>query len=312
MSLKIDVNNKAFSQVPEFSDSHNHDQDNFVLNDVNIKLIDYGIPFVIRKFFPEKICKSLKELHLLSSKVNDVKLPVEYYNNLDYDTTGSFAKHLTFQEYIEYLFSLETKDTLYLVLDLHNKIRKIRDRTIENKTGSIFELLNDEILNNEILKKRLFYNMQRRVFFLGKNTITQTHYHDRQEAVLHQVVGTKRIYLFPPNKHLFYQMQPHSWYTTKNLWSQIKFKFEEFEEFEKVSEQKGLRGGFKAILEPGDSLYIPIYWWHTVFGENISMSVSDFFNSSFRKKYFSPWGIRTRFGPKANNGNKLVTVEPTT
>ena len=87
------------------------------------------------------------------------------------------------------------------------------------------------------------------------------------------------------------------------------FKFEEFSKFEKVAEQKALKNGFKVILEPGDSLYIPIYWWHVVFGENISMSVSDFFGASFYNKYLAPFGIRTRLSPKANNGNKLVTVK---
>ena len=306
MSLKISPDSTAFSQVLEFSSHHN--KNNFILNDTNIKLINYGIPFVIRKFFPEKLCKSLQDLHLISKKVNDALLPVEYYNNPHYETTGSFAKHLTFKEYIEYLLSPEKEDILYLVLDLYNKHRRIRDRTIENKKGSIFELLNDIISNNKILDKQLFYNTERRVLFLGKNTITQTHYHDRQEAILHQITGTKYVYLFPPDNHLFYQMKPYPWYTTKHLWSQIMFKFKDFSDFEKAAEQKSLTNGFKAILEPGDSLYIPIYWWHTVFGENISMSVSDFFSTSFCKKYFSPFGIRTRFAPKSNNGNKLVIV----
>ncbi len=293
MSLKTNPYNESFSQVLEFS---RNNKNNFILNDTNIKLIKYGIPFVIRNLFPEKLREDLQDLHLLSKRVTNVQLPVESYNNPHYDATGLLTKQLTFKEYVEYLFSPNTKDNLYLVLDLHNNRKKNKYRTVKNEKGSILQLLNDLISNDEILNKKLFYynTIERRVLFLGKDTITQTHYHDRQEAMFHQVTGTKRVYLFPPYKHLFHQMKPCPWYSKKMELGDAMFKYENFSEFEKVTAQQALKNGLEATLEPGDSLYIPIYWWHTVFGENVNMSVSDFFSPSFCKKYILPLEIRTR------------------
>lgn len=306
LSYKSTNENKILSRVTEFS--CNTLQNNFILNKTNKKFIDYGIPFVIRKYVSDRLRESMHDLHALSNLINDVELPVECYTSHFYNTESMTTKHLTFQEYVAYLFSNNGSDKLYLVMDLYNKNKTVKNRSVVKSIGSIAKFLHDQLL-----QESLFYSeiIERRVVFLGKDTITQFHYHDRQEAMLHQVTGLKHLYLFPPYMNTFYQMKPYPWYHPKGRWSTLLFSAGQLQNFEEVAAQYGLLNGFKVSLNPGDSLYIPMHWWHIVYGEGVNMSYSDFFRASLFKKYFLPITLRTRFIPETSNGAKINSAATT-
>lgn len=253
-------------------------------------LIRVGLPFVIKNFVSKDLTGRLKDFESLLQDINDVELPVECYKDSYYDTKSQTTKSMTFGQFLDYINSTKSKERLYLVLDLVNKCRKNLQRTVSASEGTLFEVFNESIKKHSPIDE---VNLVQRVLFFGHSTVTEMHYHARQEAILNQVIGEKEIFLFPPGE-LFYQMNPFPWYHKTNRRSQHCFNATNSYDFEKLAQIKNLTGGFRAALAPGDSLYIPIYWWHIVFGTDLSMSFAEFYDSSFRKKYLTRIGLRTR------------------
>lgn len=269
----------TFSKIIEF----NYDENIFMLKSVMFNQVNRGVPFVIRKYIPETLCLKWQNLNYLSKKINNVLLPIERYDNIFYDVNNMTTINLTLREYIEYLKSPKLqKEKLYLAeVELFNS----------NKKSSILQVLDADIpYYNQFYINKLVS----RILFLGKDTVTQMHYHNTVEAILNQISGLKHIFLFPPNNSLFYQMKPFPWYSSKNNFSQMTFNASNPEQFKKIATQSDLKGGIEVLLEPGDCLYIPVYWWHIVFGTNISLSFTDLFNASIHKKYLSFLGLRSR------------------
>ena len=253
-------------------------------------LIHEGLPIIIKNFVSRDLMERLKDFGLLLQNINDIELPVECYKDSYYDTRSQITKYMTFSKFLDYINSDKSTERLYLVLDLINKCRKNPNRTVSSSEGTLLKVLNENIKNFNPIDE---IDLVQRVLFFGHSTLTEMHYHARQEAILNQVIGQKEVFLFPPGK-FFYQMDPYPWYHKTNRRSQHDFGTTNGCDFEKAVLQKNLMCGIRAKLSPGDSLYIPIYWWHIVFGNDISMSFSDFYDSSFRKKYLTLIGLRTR------------------
>jgi oxalate decarboxylase/phosphoglucose isomerase-like protein (cupin superfamily) len=49
----------------------------------------------------------------------------------------------------------------------------------------------------------------------------------------------------------------------------------------------------KYVLQPGDSLYIPLYWFHLVYGKGDNLSFTDFYYSTLKKRIFSTVFLRS-------------------
>jgi hypothetical protein len=128
--------------------------------------------------------------------------------------------------------------------------------------------------------------------FLGKDTLTACHYHPQQEAFLCQIIGDKTVVLFPPSKKEFFYLYPHSWHSNVSNWSQIDFTSKDFH-VTYPNLKKAIP--YIARLKPGDMLFIPIYWWHLVYGENLSISVSHFWQSSLYRRYLTFLGLRSNY-----------------
>lgn len=266
--------NEDFTNVFEIDFYKNHQSSDFI--EVLKNLVQKSIPFVIKGYTKEWECYKWRDYEYLETKFKDTPLPVEYFSKPFNDITSLSKVKLSFKEYLRQILS-EQNPTLYLSeLELYGESQ---EKEIES-------------LNNDV--KDVFYqkDLAYRLFLLGKNTITQMHYHRIYESVIHHISGPKWTFLYPTNE-LFYQLQPYPWYSKLNDWSKILFKSSTQEEFSIISNKLGLKGGYKVLLEPGDSLYIPIYWWHIVFGQDITVSFVDFFHSSTQKKYFSFLGLRS-------------------
>ncbi len=131
--------------------------------------------------------------------------------------------------------------------------------------------------------------------FAGWNTRCGMHYHPSGEAILCQVVGKKRVLLFSPQGKKFKYVYPFHWFSEHYLYSQVAFPrdgswpdTEDYPDFDKTSP-------VEIILEPGDMLYIPIFWWHVTFGPDTNLSVAYFWMASFRARYFSRIGLRSNY-----------------
>ena len=259
------------------------DKDIFMFKNTADELVQNNIPFVIRNHIPHALHTKWQDINYLSEKLKHIRLPVGSYDNSFYSIANLNTLDVTFEEYINHLLYTPLTDVqkLYLAeLAIFDKY----------KQSSILQ-----ILNSDTISYTPFYRdaLESRVFFIGKNTITQMHYHTSVEAMLSQIDGKKHICLFPPDNGLFYQMEPYPWHNKYYNWSQIIFEATNSLQFREIVASDGLLNCIEVILEPTDSLYIPIYWWHIVFGEGISSSFTDFFSSSSARKYLSFLGLRS-------------------
>lgn len=258
----------------------NYDKNKYcpdLVNSLNL-FIKKGIPFILKGYHKEWNCNKWKSTKYLSKIFGDYKLPIEYFSK-PFNEISSLSKvSMKFDEYINEIL-LNERPNIYLAeLELFNG----------KSTADEIAKLNSDV-------KKVFYQdeLAYRVFLLGKNTLTQMHYHRIYESFIHHVSGPKWTYLYPISRSLFYQLKPYPWYSKLNDWSQILFESKNYKDFENMSKNLGLKEGYKVYLEPGDSIYVPVYWWHIVFGQDITTSFVDFFHSSWRKKYMTFLGVRS-------------------
>jgi ribosomal protein L16 Arg81 hydroxylase len=98
-------------------------------------------------------------------------------------------------------------------------------------------------------------------FFLGpKGTITPAH-HDLTNNLQTQVVGTKRV-------HLVDSLQQPNMYNHLYIWSRADLSNVDYSQHPLLKNINII----EATLEPGQSLFIPVGWWHRV--ESLDFSVS--------------------------------------
>ena len=125
------------------------------------------------------------------------------------------------------------------------------------------------------------------IFWMSTNgNITQLH-HDPVESVLCQVRGRKRILLFEPKQSSFlYPFPKHSKMPLPYL-SQLNIDQTDIDKFRKFINAKYI----ECILEAGEILFFPSFWWHQVYSlDELNISVSFVWNTKikkfFRRKLF--------------------------
>ncbi len=113
--------------------------------------------------------------------------------------------------------------------------------------------------------------------------------------MLCQVVGQKRGLLFPLDGGNFGNLYPYHWLSREFSFSKVAFErdgsWPDLSEFPRPRDSRPI----EVVLEPGDMLFIPIYWWHVFFGQGACMSVTQLWMASLRKRYFSRIGLRSNY-----------------
>jgi hypothetical protein len=122
--------------------------------------------------------------------------------------------------------------------------------------------------------------------YLGRDTYAQAHYHPESEAFLTQVFGQKRIVLYPPDQTP--KLYPGAW------WSPSAFNHTEVN-FIRPDLQKHPRfadaASVECVLSPGDTLYIPLHWWHAIWGVGVNASVTEQMPALERDVLLRPLGV---------------------
>lgn len=127
----------------------------------------------------------------------------------------------------------------------------------------------------------------KQVAFLGRDTFSTLHYHPRNEAAAVPVIGTKRFLLYPPSQTEW--LYPHPWYSPRCNFSRLPldggFEPERYPGFARATP-------LEVVLRPGELLYIPVGWWHSVEGEGPTLMLTTFWGSALRHWLGAPTGWR--------------------
>lgn len=99
--------------------------------------------------------------------------------------------------------------------------------------------------------------------FLFKNASTDWHYHHTDETITTQLVGAKRIALF--------RLTVHNW---RRLAKPMKANFHHMDGGSRFFPQDSELIKFEGVLEAGDSIYIPPFWWHGIDPVDASVGVT--------------------------------------
>lgn len=114
--------------------------------------------------------------------------------------------------------------------------------------------------------------------FMGRDTRTRGHYHPYQHAIICQIHGRKRVLLYPPEDAPFLYAYPERSSPHFHT-SRVDFEDPDFGEFP-LARRTHL---YETVLEPGDALFLPVHWWHGVYGMGPVMSTSLFWNARWRE-----------------------------
>ncbi len=99
------------------------------------------------------------------------------------------------------------------------------------------------------------------------NNFTPLHY-DAADNFLTQIRGRKRVMLCPPRE--IARLYPYPFSYVANHFSQVNLHAPDLTRFPAWAHAD------RAVLEfgPGDMLFIPVYWWHAVWGIDQNMSIN--------------------------------------
>ncbi|MBL1222775.1 cupin-like domain-containing protein [Chryseobacterium sp. L7] len=153
----------------------------------------------------------------------------------------------TFSEYLDLISTTPTEHRLFL-FNLLNIRPELKD-----------DIQYNDVTNGKILKWLPF------MFFGGEGSITRNHIDiDMSHVFLTQFHGIKRIWLFPwEQSDLMYKL-PYNFHSLPNI------KDPDYREFPALL----YLNGYEAVLQPGETLYIPSGWWHYIQYETEGYSIS--------------------------------------
>ncbi|MCB0309440.1 MAG: cupin-like domain-containing protein, partial [Bdellovibrionales bacterium] len=108
--------------------------------------------------------------------------------------------------------------------------------------------------------------------FLYNNSYTDWHFHHQDETITTQCIGEKEFLLLPTDSKVFKKM----WKLTRSMPAWVLPQSDR--EFKDVIP-------IRAVLNPGDSIYIPVFWWHAVESSGFGLTLAQVFSSPTNIQY---------------------------
>jgi hypothetical protein len=140
------------------------------------------------------------------------------------------------------------------------------------------QLMNDIKPPDYFKEKRL---ISTNLWFAGAGNITPLHY-DLAHNLFAQVIGRKRFILFEPKQarllYPFPKSSPIAHFSRVNIDNPDLGVFPHF--------QRAM--ALECTVEPGDILFIPIFWWRQVYSLNMSVSISFWASPGWTKNLKPP------------------------
>lgn len=120
-------------------------------------------------------------------------------------------------------------------------------------------------------------DQERLNFMMGRTTYAPFHFHERHDAVAVQVVGTKSFVLYGPSESK--NLYPQPWFQPDFSFGNVDLKDTANVDLERYPRFRDARG-YHTTMTPGDALFVPMHWWHTVHGgHEFNVLLTDFFFS---------------------------------
>lgn len=128
-------------------------------------------------------------------------------------------------------------------------------------------------------------------FMMGRQTYAPMHFHPTNEAISAQVVGTKEFILIEPKFTSL--LKPLPFYSPYFNFSKIDFKNGWLGPLTDTSISSDLEV-WEVTLNPGEFIYIPVNWWHVVYGgDDLNILLVDFFSASLKRLHYPSPGIQS-------------------
>ena len=124
--------------------------------------------------------------------------------------------------------------------------------------------------------------------FFGRDSVTRAHFHAKYHSCLIQLHGRKRVVLYEPGQSALFR--PRSILDDTFNFSRLDLRESDLDDA-----AHPLAGGrsVECELKPGEILFIPVHWWHLVFGRDISISAAYHWRAPWRDWRFPDPGIRS-------------------
>lgn len=224
-------------------------------------------PMVIRNYY-DSIAVQRWNQDTISDIFGDLVLSAEVYtsNTTYYNANISgMEKEITVRDYMEHMKNVEKPPYYYLAeIDLYEKI--------DDPAMSSY-ILSDTFNENEDKNDHQVESL-----YMGYYTTSGCHVHIEDDYVLNQIIGTKEIIMFD-----YHDNEEHI--TRRSVFdSGSNFIQEDFFE----QDHNKFNNLYKITLNPGDSLFIPPWWYHTVRGSQFSCSITRIHNRKDNSYYYTP------------------------
>lgn len=214
-------------------------------NNQKLDYHNFNEPIVFRNNCKNNLAYKQWNIHSLPVIFKREKLPVEVYKNEN-----------------------NYKSTIIEDEERYYKMKNIIKHFQSNKKPYIYcaEVNLNEYKNLNLDKYFNNFNVTKRkalshLLYFGNNARTNCHLHVHDDYLLNQIFGRKTVYLFD---YFDNNLEKNNLFS--NLSNFIK------KDFFKLDHSK--MKIYKVVLNPGDSLSIPPWWWHATIGEGINCSLT--------------------------------------
>jgi Cupin-like domain len=210
-------------------------------------------PVVITDLFEGQDISRVTTVEDAVSAWGDVKLVVqEEYTSAEGNAAAPEPTAMSLAEYVE--FSRSHPETRLCCTEYDTPARVLASFDLPGICRVAHP--GEEILG--LPKKYGDYDLVTAIFLANAGNVGHLHFDgDQRDVLLHQVYGRKRVVLFPPAaaKDLRTLDGPYSRPSLAGLY------LEEMSLEEKLSWVERA-GGYHTVLEPGETIYIPMLMWH--------------------------------------------------
>lgn len=243
-----------------------------VIEDINNIPLNFDKPYVLKN--NKMIAVKKWNLDYLKKQLNDSNVQIEYFKTIEDYQNGD--RVILYKKFSEYMSDIENGKLCYLA---ESELKNTENVLDKNDTMERFKF------RRRSADKQLF---------LGINTYTNCHIHLVGDYVLNQIYGKKIVYMYDYYDNPSLEM--HSIFHRNNF---IKDNFWDLD----LSKYKL----YKVILEPGDCLLIPPWWYHAIKSINMACSVTFIYHRT-DLNYMKMGDIKTRFLASYNKNITLLYI----